>query len=116
MRLAINVGLESYDDDDDDDDDDDSDVNEDSDATDTAKEDNSTDTDNEVECQYSVSEDFDWRNVIFSDELIVSNSNDSTALVYCMNGHRYDERFVRRIINKSGCVRVAYWGGCHTMG
>ncbi|KAJ4447516.1 hypothetical protein ANN_09523 [Periplaneta americana] len=40
-------------------------------------------------------EDFDWRNVIFSDEVIVSNSNDSTALVYCMNGHRYDERFMR---------------------
>ncbi|KAJ4438308.1 hypothetical protein ANN_14247 [Periplaneta americana] len=37
-------------------------------------------------------------------------NNDSTALVYCMNGHRYDERFVRRIINKSGCVRVACWG------
>ncbi|KAJ4449759.1 hypothetical protein ANN_01163 [Periplaneta americana] len=37
-------------------------------------------------------------------------SNDSTALVYCMNGHRYDERFVRRIIKKSGCVRVACWG------
>ncbi|KAJ4448177.1 hypothetical protein ANN_10190 [Periplaneta americana] len=56
-----------------------------------------------------VSEDFDWRNVIFSDEVIVSNSNDSTAaLVYCMI--RYDERFVRRIINKSGCVRVACWG------
>ncbi|KAJ4444912.1 hypothetical protein ANN_06711 [Periplaneta americana] len=55
-------------------------------------------------------QDFDWRNVIFSDEVIVSNSNDSTALVYCMNGHRYDERFVRRIINKSGCVRVACWG------
>ncbi|KAJ4436458.1 hypothetical protein ANN_19091 [Periplaneta americana] len=49
-------------------------------------------------------QDFDWRN------FIVSNSNDSTALVYCMNGHRYDERFVRRIINKSGCVRVACWG------
>ncbi|KAJ4444296.1 hypothetical protein ANN_06088 [Periplaneta americana] len=57
-------------------------------------------------------QDFDWRNVIFSDEVIVSNSIDSTALVYCMNGHRYDERFVRRIINKSVCVRVACWGGC----
>ncbi|KAJ4441166.1 hypothetical protein ANN_11017 [Periplaneta americana] len=45
--------------------------------------------------------DYDWRNVIFSYEEIVSNSNDSTALVYCMNDHRYDERFVRRIINKS---------------
>ncbi|KAJ4444898.1 hypothetical protein ANN_06696 [Periplaneta americana] len=54
--------------------------------------------------------DFGWRNVIFSDEVIVSNSNDRTVLVYCMNGHRYDERFVRRIINKSGCVRVACWG------
>ncbi|KAJ4432642.1 hypothetical protein ANN_21265 [Periplaneta americana] len=53
--------------------------------------------------------DFDWRNVIFSDEVIVSNSNDSTALVYCMNVYRYDERFLRRI-NKSGCVRVACWG------
>ncbi|KAJ4451748.1 hypothetical protein ANN_03219 [Periplaneta americana] len=53
--------------------------------------------------------DFDWRNDIFSDEVIVSITNDSTALVYCMNGHRYDERFVRRI-NKSGCVRVACWG------
>ncbi|KAJ4430626.1 hypothetical protein ANN_19215 [Periplaneta americana] len=39
---------------------------------------------------------------------MVSNSNDSTALVYCMNGHRYDERFVRRI-NKSGYVRVPCW-------
>ncbi|KAJ4448284.1 hypothetical protein ANN_10298 [Periplaneta americana] len=61
-------------------------------------------------------QDFDWRNVIFSDEVIVSNSNDSTALVYCMNRHRYDERFVRRIINKSDSVRVACWGGCHRMG
>ncbi|KAJ4441080.1 hypothetical protein ANN_10930 [Periplaneta americana] len=52
---------------------------------------------------------FDWRNVIFSDEVIVSNSNDSTALLYCMNAHRYDERFLSRI-NKSGCVRVACWG------
>ncbi|KAJ4428104.1 hypothetical protein ANN_24118 [Periplaneta americana] len=32
-------------------------------------------------------QDFDWRNVIFSNEVIVSNSNDSTAPVYCMNGH-----------------------------
>ncbi|KAJ4428307.1 hypothetical protein ANN_24326 [Periplaneta americana] len=39
----------------------------------------------------------------FSDQVIDSNSNDSTALIYCMNGHRYDERFVRRIINKSVC-------------
>ncbi|KAJ4440908.1 hypothetical protein ANN_10756 [Periplaneta americana] len=56
---------------------------------------------------YYVWIDFDWRNVIFFDEVIVSNS---TALVYCMNGHQYDERFVRRTINKSGCVRVESWG------
>ncbi|KAJ4445846.1 hypothetical protein ANN_12531 [Periplaneta americana] len=36
-------------------------------------------------------QDFDWRNVIFSDDVIVCSS------------------FVRRI-NKSGCVRVACWG------
>ncbi|KAJ4437567.1 hypothetical protein ANN_17712 [Periplaneta americana] len=56
-----------------------------------------------------VHQDFDWRNVIFSDEVIVSNSNNSTALVYCMNGHRKDECFVRQI-NKSGCMRVTSWG------
>ncbi|KAJ4445004.1 hypothetical protein ANN_06803 [Periplaneta americana] len=35
------------------------------------------------------------RNVIFSDEVIVSSSYDSLVLVCLMDGHRYDERFVR---------------------
>ncbi|KAJ4430681.1 hypothetical protein ANN_19272 [Periplaneta americana] len=42
-------------------------------------------------------QDFDWRNVIFSDEVIVSSSNDGPALVYRMNGHQYDERFRIRL-------------------
>ncbi|KAJ4435127.1 hypothetical protein ANN_23703 [Periplaneta americana] len=60
-------------------------------------------------------QDFDWRNVIFSDEVIVSSSNDGPALVYRMDDHRYDERFVRRL-NRSGRASVACWARCHTMG
>ncbi|KAJ4437813.1 hypothetical protein ANN_13751 [Periplaneta americana] len=41
-------------------------------------------------------QDFDWRNVIFSDQVIVSSSNDVPALVYRIDGHRYDERFMTR--------------------
>ncbi|KAJ4433260.1 hypothetical protein ANN_15519 [Periplaneta americana] len=50
-------------------------------------------------------QDFDWKNVIFSDEVIVSNSNDSTALVYCMNDHRYASR-EGRVLG----VDVIRWG------
>ncbi|KAJ4428346.1 hypothetical protein ANN_24365 [Periplaneta americana] len=54
-------------------------------------------------------QNFDWRNFIFSDEVIVSSSNDGPALVYRMDGHRYDERFVGRL-NRLGRVSVACWG------
>ncbi|PSN55697.1 hypothetical protein C0J52_09015 [Blattella germanica] len=63
----------------------------------------------------TIRQDFDWRNVIFSDEVVVSSSNYGPPRVYRIDGHRYDERFVARLY-KSGRVSVACWGGCHTMG
>ncbi|KAJ4432086.1 hypothetical protein ANN_20700 [Periplaneta americana] len=60
----------------------------------------------------SLRQDFDWRTVIFSDEVIVSSSNDGPALVYRMDGQRYDERFVRRLNRSSrgGGVDGMRWG------
>ncbi|PSN56485.1 hypothetical protein C0J52_08460 [Blattella germanica] len=49
----------------------------------------------------TIRQDFDWRNVIFSDEVVVSSSNYGPPRVYRIDGHRYDERFVARLY-KSG--------------
>ncbi|PSN30693.1 hypothetical protein C0J52_24913 [Blattella germanica] len=57
----------------------------------------------------TIRQDFDWRNVIFSDEVVVSSSNDGPPRVYRIDDHRYDERFVARLY-KSGRVSVACWG------
>ncbi|PSN50494.1 hypothetical protein C0J52_10724 [Blattella germanica] len=70
----------------------------------------------------TIRQDFDWRNVIFSDEVVVSSSNYGPPRVYRIDGHRYDERFVARLY-KSGRVNgfgatntisdslwVGYWG------
>lgn len=57
----------------------------------------------------TIRQDFDWRNVIFSDEVVVSSSNYGPPRVYRIDGHRYDERFVARLY-KSGRVSVACWG------
>ncbi|PSN49066.1 hypothetical protein C0J52_16017 [Blattella germanica] len=45
----------------------------------------------------TIRQDFDWRNVIFSDEVVVSSSNYGPPRVYRIDGHRYDERFVARL-------------------
>ncbi|PSN48601.1 hypothetical protein C0J52_22213 [Blattella germanica] len=57
----------------------------------------------------TIRQDFEWRNVIFSDEVVVSSSNYGPPRVYRIDGHRYDERFVARLY-KSGRVSVACWG------
>ncbi|PSN30770.1 hypothetical protein C0J52_27174, partial [Blattella germanica] len=49
----------------------------------------------------TIRQNFDWRNVIFSDEVVVSSSNYGPPRVYRIDGHRYDERFVARLY-KSG--------------
>ncbi|KAJ4449672.1 hypothetical protein ANN_01076 [Periplaneta americana] len=35
----------------------------------------------------STREDFDWRNVIFSDEVTISRTNDGPVRIYCMDGY-----------------------------
>ena len=62
----------------------------------------------------TIRQDFDWRNVIFYDEEVVSNGNYGPPRVYRIDGHRYDERFVARL-RRSGC-RLRIGGGCHTIG
>ncbi|PSN49263.1 hypothetical protein C0J52_08196 [Blattella germanica] len=47
----------------------------------------------------TIRQDFDWRNVIFSDEVVVSSSNYGPPRVYRIDGHRYDECFVARLYN-----------------
>ena len=54
----------------------------------------------------TIGQDFDWRNFIFSDEAVVSIDNYGPPRVYCIGGHRYDERFVARL-RRLGRVSVA---------
>ena len=54
-------------------------------------------------------QDFDWRNVIFSNEAVVSSGNYGPPRVYRIDGHRYDERSVARL-RRTGRVSVACWG------
>ena len=56
----------------------------------------------------TIQQDFDWRNVIFSDDAVVSRGNNDSPRVYCIDGHRYDERFVARL-RRSGRMSVACW-------
>ena len=42
----------------------------------------------------SSQECFNWRNIIFSDEVTVSSSNTGPVLVYHMNGFKHDACFV----------------------
>ncbi|PSN39685.1 hypothetical protein C0J52_22262 [Blattella germanica] len=56
----------------------------------------------------TIRQDFDWRNVIFSDEVVVSSSNYGPPRVYRIDGHRYDERFVARLY-KSGRADSWVW-------
>ena len=53
-------------------------------------------------------QDFDWRNVIFSDEVVVFSDNYGPPRVYRIDGHRYHERFVARLC-MSGRVSVGGW-------
>ena len=53
-----------------------------------------------------IRQDFDWRNVIFSDEAVVSSGNYGPPRVYRIDGHRYDERFVARL-RRLGRLSVA---------
>ena len=62
----------------------------------------------------TIRQDFDWRNVIFSDEAVVSSGNYGPPSVFRIDGHRYDERFVARL-HKSGRVSVACWGWNRSM-
>ena len=56
----------------------------------------------------TIRQDFDWRNIIFSDEAVASSGNYGPPRVYCTKGHRYDERLVARL-RGSGRVSVACW-------
>ena len=62
----------------------------------------------------TIRQDFDWTNVIFSDEVVVSSGNYGPPRVNYIDGHRYDERLEARLF-RSGHVSVACWGGCHRM-
>ena len=64
---------------------------------------------------YAIWQDLDWRNVIFSDEVVVSSGNYGPSRVYRIDGHRYDECFVAKLY-RSGCVSVACGDVCHMMG
>ena len=57
----------------------------------------------------TIRQDLDWRNVIFSEEAVVSSGNYGPPRVYRIDGHRYDERFVARL-RRSGPLSVACWG------
>ena len=57
----------------------------------------------------TIRRDFDWRNVIFSDEAVVSIGNYGPPHVYRIDSHRYDECFMARL-RRSGHVSVACWG------
>ena len=57
----------------------------------------------------SSQEGFNWRNVIFSDEVTISSSSNSTVLVYCMDGFRLDSRFVTQR-ERLGRISVSCWG------
>ena len=57
----------------------------------------------------NIQQDFDWRKVLFSDEAVVSSGNYGPPHVYCIDGHRYDERFVTRL-RRLGRLSVACWG------
>ena len=57
----------------------------------------------------TIRQDFDWRNVICSDEAVVSNGNYGPSRVYRIVGQRYDERFVARL-RRSDRLSVACWG------
>ena len=53
----------------------------------------------------TIRQDFDWRNVVFSDEEVVSIGNYGPPRVYRIDGHRYVVR-----LRRSGRVSVACWG------
>ena len=57
----------------------------------------------------TIRQDFDWRNVIFSDEAVVSSGNYGLPRVYRIDGHQYHEHFMARL-RRSGRVSVACWG------
>ena len=57
----------------------------------------------------TIRQDFDWRNVICSNEVFFSSGNYGPSRVCHIDGHRYDERLVARLF-RSGRVSVACWG------
>ena len=57
----------------------------------------------------TIRQDFNWRNVIFSDEAVVSSDNYGPPRVHRIDGHRYDEHLVARL-RRLGRLSVACWG------
>lgn len=53
--------------------------------------------------------DFDWRNVIFSDETTISSDYEGPVRVYREDGLRHDQRYVHRR-ERSGRFSISCWG------
>ncbi|KAJ4451209.1 hypothetical protein ANN_02669 [Periplaneta americana] len=53
--------------------------------------------------------DFDWRNVIFSDETTISSDYEGAVRVYREDGLRHDQRYVHRR-ERSGRFGISCWG------
>ena len=53
-------------------------------------------------------QDFDRRNVIFSDKTVVSSGNYGPPRMYHIDGHQYDECFMAKL-RRSGRMSVSYW-------
>ena len=56
----------------------------------------------------TIRQEFHWRNIIFSEETVVSNVICGPPLVYHIDGHRYEEPFMARL-RRAGRVTVACW-------
>ena len=53
---------------------------------------------------------FDWKKVMFSDEVLIQTSKHGMQVVRRPPGTRYEEKFTKEV-NRSGRVKVMVWGG-----